>query len=182
MAVEALTRVLYRRSLSESGLTEDDYIQSLGVDPTASNAKFRALAATRLAVIFQGDNSTYQAIRKASDGIEHGYANFAQIWAVPFDVCVKTAAYLRSAILSAIDLATDDVATLEGPRYSSVCKKEPPPSIQGTFGVRPPTGLEIRPFVEPGDYRTVHYDPELEAVIEDASAGTYRFKYRDSVT
>jgi hypothetical protein len=182
IAVEALTRVLYRRGLANAGSSEDDFMRSLGVDPTEKDAKYRALAQTRVALIFQSDNATYQAIRKASDGIEHGYAGFEEIWAVPFEICVKTADYLRSAILSAIDLPPEDLATLEEPRYKQVCIKRPPPSIRGTFGIRPPTGLEIRPFIEPGDYRALSYEPELEAVVEDPSLGTYDLNYRNSVT
>jgi hypothetical protein len=178
IAVEALTKVIYRRELAASGLSEDNFIRSRGINPTDSDGKYRALGQTRLATIFQGDNATYQSIREASNGIEHGYANFAEIWAVPFEIAEKTAHYLRSAILSALDLRDEDLANLEGQRYRDVSRNQPPPSIQGTFGIRPPAGLGIRPIIEPENYRTLNYQPELEEVVEDGTLGDYSFKYR----
>jgi hypothetical protein len=178
IAVEALTKALYRRELASAGIAEDDFMQSIGIDPADKDAEYRALAHTRLTTIFQGDNATYQAIREASNGIEHGYANVAEIWAVPFEVAEKTARYLRSAILSSVDLPTEDLSNLEAQRYRDVLPNQPPPSIHGTFGIRPPSGLGIHPIIEPENYRTLSYEPALEEVVEDAAWGTYSFKYR----
>jgi hypothetical protein len=180
IAVEALTRVLYRRELASAGMAEDDFLRSVGIDPAEKDAKYRALARTRITTIFQSDNATYQAIREASNGIEHGYANFAEIWAVPFEIAEKTAQYLRCAILSSLDLQATDLSNLEAHRYRDVLQSQPPPSIHGTFGVRPPSSLGIHPVIEPENYRTLTYEPELEEVVEDDTLGKYDFKYRDA--
>lgn len=182
IAVEALTKAVIRYECARRQCTVEALMKAFSVEVTANNAQYRLQNQVAEKLIFNGDKATLKAARDASNGIEHGYGKFQEIWGMPFDVNRQTARYIRTALLSILDLDQEVSAALLGAPYADVSEPQDPPSIQGVFGVRLPTGLEIFPIAEPADWRALDYKPVLEEMIVDSNGASYRFKYRDSVT
>ena len=182
IAVEALTKAVIRYETGRRKCTDGELMEAFDVDPSMKNAMYRLQNRVAEVMIFMNDAVTLGAARDVSNGIEHGYAGFEDIWKMTFDVNRSTAGYVRAALLSILDLDKEISEILLAPRYAEVCEPQDPPSIQGYFSIKPPTGLAIKPMAEPEDWRALDYKPVLEEMIVDSDAGSYRFKYRDSVT
>lgn len=105
MGIEALVKVAVRRELVRRGLQEQTELAA------AMNISIRELdGAVRRTVLFQGDDDTHRKAKNASDGLEHGFRSFDDIYADAEQVRDRTAVYLRSAIfdLAEVDQATRD--------------------------------------------------------------------------
>lgn len=80
IGMEALTPVALRRELSRSRLTEDELARSWGIEERRAGARRTRLAAeVRRRTLFRGDEETATKARKASDGLEHGFLEFARV-------------------------------------------------------------------------------------------------------
>ncbi len=92
LGVEAITKAAVRflceeNEVDESGLARLWGIQG-GLEPEV-----------RLRFVFQNDTGCYTKAKKASDGFEHGFMTFPEIYSRAVEVRDQTASYLRSAIL-----------------------------------------------------------------------------------
>ena len=181
IAVEALTKVIIRHEMATRPCNEAELMVAFGVDPAEKSPMYRLQNRVSEDIIFKKDAATFKAARKASNGIEHGYAGFQDIWNMPFDVNRRTAQYVRSAMFSTLALDEESKDLLLGPNYAAVSEPQDPPSIQGCFGLKPLKRLGIKPVAEPGDWRALEYKPVLDQVIVYPDEVSYSFKYRDTV-
>jgi hypothetical protein len=108
MGIEALTEVALRQVLRREGKSEAELATSWGVDPRAPETQGRLhtilLAEARRRILFQGDTETHRRAKATSDGIEHGFAEYAELRESAVPARDKTALYLRSAILDLLDM------------------------------------------------------------------------------
>jgi hypothetical protein len=120
MGMEALTPVALRRELSTKGVSEEALAKSYGIDVEndACNRWRNGLAGIiRQKILFQGDQACYQAAKQASDGLEHGFLPFPDIWSRASESNELTARYLRSAIIGLADVPDDARERLLGAPY-----------------------------------------------------------------
>lgn len=105
MAIEALTKVQVRTLMLALGKnSQQDLADHLGVDLKLLDAHVRKH------FLFEGDDASYAASKKASDGFEHGFMDFGQMREHGVEVRHKLANYVRVAVLR---LANVPAATSE---------------------------------------------------------------------
>jgi len=112
MGIEALTPVALKRVLSEEGLDRSGVIAKWQVDAKSLDAEVRKR------VLMRGDEESYRLAKAASDGFEHGYLGFDEIFAHADVVRDKAAHYLRAAIIELLDLEASDAAVLTSDLYA----------------------------------------------------------------
>jgi hypothetical protein len=102
MGIEAVTRAVLREKLSRSGFTYDDELVAhwnLKVQEGRSVGN-ELEHEVRRRLIFQGDIECARKARTASDAFEHGFLDFDEIRKPAREVILRTAGYLRGAILN----------------------------------------------------------------------------------
>jgi hypothetical protein len=105
IGMEALTPVALRRELERTGLTQDGLAQSWGIEERRTALRRTKLAAEiRRRILFHGDEDTATKARKASDGLEHSFLDFAKVRELAEEVVATTGRYLREAIFEFSDL------------------------------------------------------------------------------
>jgi hypothetical protein len=108
IGMEALTKAVIRSQLTASGINEEQYACSLGINPDTLGPCDSLSAAidviVRKNLLFKGDNECYKDAKAASDGFEHGFMPFDKIRNKARAVRDKTATYLRKAILDLIKI------------------------------------------------------------------------------
>jgi hypothetical protein len=105
MALEALGPVAERRQREKLGIaTDKDHAQSRGVDVSKSNWKDVLLGWIRRDVLCGGDKATYDAARKASDGLEHGFMPLPEYRGAASAHTPTLLGHVRRAALSLLDL------------------------------------------------------------------------------
>lgn len=108
MGIEALTEVVLRETLRLDGKSEPELgtLWELDVQALQVEGKLHAtlLAEARRRLLFQGDMETHRHAKAASDGFEHGFAEYAQIRESAVGARDKAALYLRNAILNLVEM------------------------------------------------------------------------------
>jgi hypothetical protein len=108
IGMEALTKAVVRSQLTASGINDEQYARSLGINPNNLGPCDSLSAAIDVAVrkdlLFQGDDKCYRNAKAASDGFEHGFMPFGRIRDKARVVRDMTAAYLRKAILDLVKI------------------------------------------------------------------------------
>lgn len=111
MAAEALVELVKKQKMRAGGHTDEtDLAKSLSLDTTKPWKVHNILCShLRQQVIFAGDEEVHRALKKASDGFEHGFMATTAIRAhVDADgVLVAAFRYVRNAILDLLDLPTE---------------------------------------------------------------------------
>jgi hypothetical protein len=113
MGVEALTKAVLREHLRKTSKSPDQLLAEWQLELKQLDTEVRRR------VIFQGDEDCFATAREVSDGLEHGFTDFSEMRKPAEQVIVKTAEYLRRAI---IDLAGIDRSFAEralGPKYKT---------------------------------------------------------------
>jgi hypothetical protein len=121
MGMEALTQVALRRELSAKGMSEEALAKSYGIDvanDVCGRWKGQLAAMIRQRILFEGDEECHQRAKKASDGFEHGFLAFPDIWSRALGSYERTAGYLRSAIIRLADVPDDARRRLLNPPYN----------------------------------------------------------------
>jgi hypothetical protein len=115
MAIEALTRVVGGAERERHGHSNaETHARALGITIDASKRWQNELdGRIRRDVICAGDHETFQAARKASDGLEHGYASFQHIRAAAESYTGRLFGHVRRTILSVMTLDPDVTAAIE---------------------------------------------------------------------
>jgi hypothetical protein len=113
MGVEALTKAVLREHIRKSGGSENQLL----VDWQVKRKRLDSEVRRRL--IFLSDDPCFDKARDVSDGFEHGFTDFSEMRKPAHEVIVKTAKYLRRAIITLVGM---DVALVEralGPKYET---------------------------------------------------------------
>ncbi|MBB1092262.1 hypothetical protein HUU61_13280 [Rhodopseudomonas palustris] len=108
MGIESLTKAVLRKHLSVRDLREDQLIQEWKID------KKKLDADVRRRLIFLQDQETYNKAKAVSDGFEHGFLDYNEMRNPAREVIVRTARYLRQAILDTLSIDEDLKARLRG--------------------------------------------------------------------
>jgi hypothetical protein len=111
MAMEALTPVVLRRLLAAKGVSSDNLIAQWSIEPS------RLQSEVRRRILFNGDTELYRAVKRASDGFEHGFLPFPDIHETAIRNREAAARCLREAILRSLDLGEDVMMELTAPLY-----------------------------------------------------------------
>jgi hypothetical protein len=98
MGVEALTKARLRQHLVAHGLGEDELIVEWQIERKQLDAEVRRR------LIFIEDQRAYAKAKTVSDGLEHGFSEYDEMQAPAREVVVRTAQYLRRAILDMLNL------------------------------------------------------------------------------
>jgi hypothetical protein len=149
--------------------------------PTKNDRRYHLLAWVRRELIFKGDKEIYDAVRKTSNGIEHGSAMFSEIWAVDLAVYDKTARYIREAIFNLIDFPSDSVSVLGAAPYSSVYESPEPPRQLGYNTDPPPQPYSITP-PKPFDYYTLDFQPRPTGISLDKTGREFVVDYESGTS
>jgi hypothetical protein len=115
MAVEALTKAAIRRECKDRGLDEPELARRHGMDPdNPDQPRWRpALEAwCRVAIIFAGDDKTYNAAKSASDGVEHGFMELNEVHRNAMIATAATFGYVRRSILRLLYVSEADFPEL----------------------------------------------------------------------
>jgi hypothetical protein len=115
IGMEALTPLALENHLEKTGFSRERLA-------SAWNVELRALdAETRLRILFDGDEDCYSKARQSRNEHQHG---FGQLWAIrdkSMEVRLKTATYLRAAIIRLLDLEPSTANNLQSPPYDLPC-------------------------------------------------------------
>lgn len=119
IGIEALTNAALRQLCIRVNKTDREIALGWGISVAESEKKWKGilLAEVRKRILFQGDNQSHMLAKAASDGFEHGYMDLYEVHSTAVDVSDKTAFYLRSAILSLLDMDESAKNRLEGEPY-----------------------------------------------------------------
>jgi hypothetical protein len=120
MGMEALTPVALRSTLSAKGVGEEALADSYGIDvenDVCGRWRYQLAAEIRKRILFQDDQACYQSAKKASDGLEHGFLAFPDIWTRASESYERTAGYLRTAIIGLAGVPDGDRRRLLDPPY-----------------------------------------------------------------
>jgi len=171
MGVETITKAMVRYEAAMSGGSEADLAASLGIDTNGPKWSHELEVAVRRDVIFGGDNATYQTIRKYSDGFEHGFADWEQLWSFPEDLFAKSAGYLRTAILKAYRLSAATFDKLVGAPFDTIVQRGSTLAFEATA---PITAIDLRAR----DFKIARVRREQLSSSFDPSRGEYSFEYQ----
>ena len=163
---EAISRNLQRRG----NITEADLFTRYGVEG-AKYPKTELLQKIRLLEVFGGNAEIAHAARKASDGIEHGFASNEETWNLSRKAFKQTAKYLRRALFNMLALDEEVMQTLYGPRFDDVLVEQPQCSKSGIYYGDPIEQLKVL------DFRIVEAVPFIRNMRVNDSLGTYEFTF-----
>ncbi|MEU9282613.1 hypothetical protein [Streptomyces sp. NPDC048341] len=122
MAVEALVDVVKKREMQATGFTSDEELAAhYGIDTTEMyKARNEITGHLRRTVIFHGDDKTHRALKKASDGFEHGFLPIVEVRKSAEGGHLPAAFHhVRRTICELLDLPADLVEHLAGIRACS---------------------------------------------------------------
>jgi len=170
IGVESICKAIIRNIKRREGITDDQLVRrySLEAEKYPDTALLNAI---RRYVVFQGDVETAAAARNASDGIEHGFAPWEDVWKLSRDAYIKTAAYLRDALLGMLALDDDATHLLCGRRYGSVLIEEPRYWEHGIFED------DLIKRWKQLDFRIVDTAPFIKEMKIDLDLGSYEFVF-----
>lgn len=170
MGVEAITRAVIAVECSDRELSEQDLGRALGLDPTLDRFGSALQSEVRRQLIFMGDIDTYGAARGASDGIEHGFATWDQLWATPDDVTKLTAGYLRAAILRTSGTSADVQERLRGAPYDSLVERGHRLAFESRATI---SSVDLRAK----DFAIAPLRREMVSSAFDVDRGEYHYEY-----
>jgi hypothetical protein len=119
IAAEAMKPIVLARHLEQTGLSRADLAAQWGV--TTKQLEGEA----RLRLIFDGDKSTSDDARNASDGFEHGTLMPDETWMLARRCHKAATRYVRTAILRLAGLEGRDFDVLTGPYGEPLFDTEP---------------------------------------------------------
>jgi hypothetical protein len=171
MGVEALTKAMIRYECDRLNKSEVELAGDYGIDANDSKLGHKLEVFIRRDVIFQGDADTYNAARKASDGLEHGYADWEEIWKVPEAVFPRAATLFREAILRALKLPENAFKRLVAAPFDSYVEQGAPIAFEASA---PVTEIDLRAT----DFKIANVQRVQIGSSFDEARGEYSFTYR----
>jgi len=120
MGVEALTKAVLREHMRKIGKPENELVAEWKIDDSDKLQRRKKLESeARRRLIFGGDAECLRKAREVSDTFEHGFGDFGTIRKPAREVIVKTADYLRRAIIDVIDIETNIRERVLGVDYAA---------------------------------------------------------------
>jgi hypothetical protein len=178
MGVEALTKAVTREHIRSSGKTEEQLAVEWHVDDPDKLKRRKGIEAqARKRLIFRGDAECLKQARVVSDGFEHGFSDFSSMRKPAQNVIVKTAAYLREAILQTVGIEARLLERALGPKYSA--PRGPLMIVRYIRGKLTGTAEHLAGAGQP--YPSFHWHSGLENV-EIGKDGLYGFTPKENLT
>lgn len=115
IATETLTPILIKRLNQEYGFpdgTNDKLADKLGIEKRELDPHIRR------EFIFDGNKDAYNAIRKASEGFEHGFMEFGDIRSKAYKAADEAAKLIRKSIFGETVIDPKIIEALQGKLYS----------------------------------------------------------------
>lgn len=135
MGVEAITPLVIKREVARRDLKDRKALELALNGPPADSIWLRLATRhyqaaggfvpskldpwARREVVFRGDKATYRSAQRASNQLEHGLADHADIHTQAVKAVGKTAEYLREAVLDLLPLSSTDRDKLKTAPYST---------------------------------------------------------------
>ncbi|ACA15990.1 hypothetical protein M446_1485 [Methylobacterium sp. 4-46] len=120
MGAEALKTASWRHYASVNNMRPEDLGLQWGYEQGGRLSLEKYLDDTaRVKLVFNDDKDCHRAAKNVSDQFEHGFANAGKLHEPAGKNLIKTAAHLRSAVLSMIDLDEEWRALLQSPKYNT---------------------------------------------------------------
>jgi hypothetical protein len=171
MGVEAITKAVIRFECAKRNVTEEDLGLALGLDAASAKSGSAIESAVRKRLIFREDQKTYTAARGVSDGIEHGFASWDEIWALPLDeVLSRTAGHLRAAILRVLDMESSMTEVLLAAPFDTYVEGGPRIAYESRANI---SNIDLRAT----DFRIAKVRRVMSDSRFDRVTGEYRYAY-----
>jgi hypothetical protein len=178
MGVEAVTKAVVREHMRKTSKTEEQLAVDWHVnDPDKLKRRKGIEVQARRRLVFKDDAECLKLARAVSDGFEHGFSDFGTMRKPAEDVIVKTAAYLRQAILETVGIASELLERALGPKYSSA--RGPLMIVRYIRGTL--TGAAEHLAAEGHLYPMFHWKSGLKKV-QIGGDGTYEFTPKEDFT
>lgn len=178
MGVECVTKAVLREHLRSTGKDEEQLAAEWQVNsPDKLKRRKMIDGEARRRLVFGGDEQCARKAREVSDGFEHGYSDFGSMRKPAQETIVKTAAYLRRAILETVGI---EVALLEralGPKYS--VPRGPLMLVRYVRGTL--IGSAEQLAADGQLYPMFHWQSGLQ-MVRIGEEGVYQFTPKDTVT
>jgi hypothetical protein len=180
MAVEALTTLVCKREMQLRGTDQTGLASIYGVDIDLPRWQYDLDGRIRQDLILGGDAALYQAARKASDGLEHGYLDFAAIHTTAVTHAEALFGHVRRTLVGLLGLDTDtsDFLLALGPLDSMSMRKVIRGRFSGTTGEMAAPDQEY-PFlrwtsrvasaVREGDEMSLSFEEKMTVVCADGA-------------
>lgn len=179
VGIEALTQVTIRNYTRTTGQSERDLQSLLGIrSPDSSTemcpkcaarlrgqTQYEFYSAVRRERLFNGDVATFKRAKEVSDGAEHGYSAFEEMYADAKQAALPTATYLRTAILNLLELDDDLKRVLLDDRYAEPIGPWPNPKY--VSGIIRSAAGELARKGEPYPYLKVEKQTKRVEITED---------------
>jgi len=171
IGVEALTKALIRYECEKRGETEYELGRSLGLDTGVQHFAKELETQVRRQIIFQGDEVAYKSAKALSDGLEHGFASWEDLWSVPDDVLPKSATYLRESILKVLDMPPEVHSRLAAEPFARFVEAGPRLAYDSQARV---AAIDLRAV----DFRIAKVHRVMTSSAFDQQRGEYSYQYR----
>lgn len=172
MALEALTPVERAiQKVQKSATNAQELADKLGVGIKELDSNIRRQ------FLLEGDEESYQKAKRVSDGFEHGFAEYDELWELSKSVREQMARSVRKAILRLSGLENTVITKLTGPQYATpIGTQLLAQYLRGTL-----KGRGNKLAVPGNKYPFVKWDPGIKGVLHN-SKGEYRVKWEHKLS
>jgi hypothetical protein len=118
MGVEAIKTACWRHAIASAGTTKEDLAKEWGFRNGGRLSREQFLdQEARLRLVFSGDAECHRLAKETSDHFEHGFSSAGALYEPARGALVKTAEYLRMAVLCLLNVSGEHRELLLGPKY-----------------------------------------------------------------
>jgi hypothetical protein len=177
MGVEAIKTAMWRHVLRKSHKTKNELAAEWGYDPKRRLSLDQFLNETARARLVFKDDAVLKMAKQVSDSFEHGFVNAGKLYKPARESLMKTALYLRSAILQ--------LAGVEDVERERLLDRYSKPRGLGSIEMYWRSILvgDAEHLGPPGgEYPMYHWQMAIEEVSFDAETDQYTFKPRNTFT
>lgn len=164
-------KMYIRKICTELAIDEAGLAAAFGVEFDDPKRDHKVEIEVRRQLIFANDATVYKNIRMVSDGVEHGFKSWEEMWSVPDDTVEKSARYLRNAILYAADLPDAAYQTLNSDKYAAPVEAGDTLAFEATA---PVSRIDLRA----ANFRIAKVERVMTKSEFNETAGEYRYDYR----
>jgi hypothetical protein len=178
MGVEAIKTACWRQAIASAGTTKEALAKEWGFRDEGRLSRDQFLdQEARLRLVFSGDAECHRLAKETSDHFEHGSSGAGALYEPARGALVKTAEYLRKAVLCLLNVSGEHRELLLGPKF------EGPRGLPGldTYisGYLVGEGELAAPKNE---YPVCHWEHKLKQVTFDAATEKYSFLPSHNIT
>ena len=171
MAAEALAKCALDQHLEKTGETKRGMSQLWGVEEK------HLVSMARRRLVFKGDDRCHDAAKDASDAFEHGYKDYHDLRPLAAQYTVKTAGYVRQAVVAMSGVCPVSAAVLRSHLFDNPIG----PLRLETYLWGKLIGDVEDPAAEGQAYPIMQWNSGIKSYTR-SSDGTYSFKPEHTIT